>query len=250
MTFTSATLLGFVLVLTRLSVFFATAPIFSWITIPVRIKVGLALFCSFFFSLSLSPPEIGAGVGLLEVVLMFMMEGIYGLSLGLILTMLYSAVKVCGRILEMQMAMSMAQEMDPFRGERQQPLSILFEIIFLLLLLSANVHHMFLELLHTSFEAFGPGEFPGVAGMTQAVIEAGSMMLVFGLRLAIPALVVFTILMVVLAVMARIAPEMNILFLSLPFKVGLGLLIAAYLVPYIQTYVSEYANAVGRMLPI
>ena len=42
-------LLGFVLVLTRISAFFMVLPVFGWKAIPVRIKVAVALLLSIFF---------------------------------------------------------------------------------------------------------------------------------------------------------------------------------------------------------
>jgi hypothetical protein len=45
-------------------------------------------------------------------------------------------------------------------------------------------------------------------------------------------LAAFLLLMVILAVLARIVPEMNILFISLPLRVGLGLLMAAAFLPF------------------
>ncbi|MHC4587642.1 MAG: flagellar biosynthetic protein FliR, partial [Planctomycetota bacterium] len=43
-------LLGFVMVLTRISAFFMVLPVFGWRTIPVRIKVGLTILLAIFFS--------------------------------------------------------------------------------------------------------------------------------------------------------------------------------------------------------
>ncbi|NIP26606.1 MAG: flagellar biosynthetic protein FliR, partial [Phycisphaerae bacterium] len=84
-------------------------------------------------------------------------EATYGLALGLIAALIFSAVKLSGRIIERQMGLSMAQVLDPLTGERTQPLGSLLEMIFLILFLSANGHHMLLLIISKSYEAFPPG---------------------------------------------------------------------------------------------
>ena len=48
-------LLGFALVLTRISAFFLVLPVFGWKSIPVRIKVAVTVLVAFFFSLITIP---------------------------------------------------------------------------------------------------------------------------------------------------------------------------------------------------
>jgi len=81
-------------------------------------------------------------------------------------------------------------------------------------------------------------------------VEAGSVMLVAGLRLSAPMVAAFLLLLVVLAVLARIVPEMNILFVSLPMRVGLGLLMAVIFLPLLSRFVSEFSDLLGKVLPL
>jgi flagellar biosynthetic protein FliR len=71
-----------------------------------------------------------------------------------------------------------------------------------------------------------------------------------GLKMAAPILAAFLLLMVVLAVLARMVPEMNILFISLPLRVGLGLLMVVAFLPFINTFVGEFADLMGKLLPV
>ena len=143
----------------------------------------------------------------------------------------------------------MAQILDPLTGERSQPLGSLLEILFLIMFLSANGHHMLLLIISKSYEAFPAGSIPTIPVLTGGVVKAGSTMLIAGLKLAAPILAAFLILMVVLAVLARIVPEMNILFISLPLRVGLGLLMVMIFFPFINGFVAEFADWMGKLLP-
>jgi len=243
-------LLVFAMVLTRLSTFFLVAPVFSWRTVPVRIKAAMAIMVSIFFSMIMPVKVVEGDVSTLKIVLMLANEATYGFALGLVAVLIFSAVKMSGRIIERQMGMAMAATMDPLTGEQAQPLGMLIEIIFIFLFLSANGHHLLLMVLNRSYEAFPVGSIPTVGVLTSGAVESGSAMLIAGLRLSAPILTAFMVLMVTLAMLARVAPEMNILFISLPLRVGLGLLMAAVFLPFIGGYVSEFADLMGKLLPL
>jgi len=243
-------LLGFVMVLTRISAFFIVLPVFGWKSIPARIKVAITVLLTIFFSM-ITPLAINSReVSVLEAILLLANEATYGLALGLIVYLVFATVKFSGRIIERQMGLAMAEILDPLTGERAQPLGMLLETIFILLFLSANGHHMFLLIISRSYETFPAGSIPTMPVLVGGVINAGSTLLVAGLRLAAPILAAFLVLMVALAVLARIVPEMNILFISLPLRVGLGLLMAAIFVPFINGFVAEFADWMGKLLPI
>jgi len=243
-------LLGFALVLTRISAFFIILPVFGWKSIPIRIKVAVTVLTSFFF-LMITPLSIDATkVTAVQVVLLIANEATYGLALGLIVTVIFTAVRFSGRIIERQMGLAMAQILDPLTGERAQPLGSLLEMIFVILFLAANGHHSFLLIISRSYDTFPVGSIPTISVLTSGVTGASSAMLLLGLRLAAPILAAFLLLMVVLAVLARIVPEMNILFISLPLRVGLGLLMVTIFLPFIDGFVAEFADWMGKLLPL
>jgi flagellar biosynthetic protein FliR len=243
-------LLGFMMVLTRISAFFIVLPVFGWKSIPFRIKIAITVLLTVFFSM-ITPSAIESReVSVLEAILLLANEATYGLALGIIVYLVFTTVKFSGRIIERQMGLAMAQILDPLTGEQSQPLGMLLEMIFILLFLSANGHHMFLLIISRSYETFPAGSIPTMPVLAGGVIKAGSTLLVAGLRLAAPILAAFLVLMVALAVLARIVPEMNILFISLPLRVGLGLLMAAIFVPFINGFVAEFADWMGKLLPI
>jgi flagellar biosynthetic protein FliR len=243
-------LLGFVMVLTRISAFFMILPVFGWKSIPVRIKVSITVLLTIFFSM-ITPVSVNTGqISSVKAVLLIANEATYGLALGLVVTFVFASVKFSGRIIERQMGLAMAQILDPLTGERSQPLGSLLEMIFVLLFLSANGHHLFLLIISRSYDSFPVGSIPTIPVLTEGIINAGSTMLLHGLKLAAPILAAFLLLMVVLAVLARMVPEMNILFISLPLRVGLGLLMVAVFIPFIGSFVGEFAKLIGKLLPL
>jgi len=248
MEFFEGRILAFVMVLTRVSAFMMSAPLFSWIAIPVRIRVSVAFLISIFFAMITPPAESVNSI--VAIFLLLTNEVVYGIALGLTTTLLYSAVKMSGRIAERQMGMAMAEIMDPFTGERAQPVGMIMEIFFILLLLSVDAHHLFLKTIDRSFEVFPPGSIPKIAMLLQGIISTGTVMLTMALKLAVPIIGVFMVMTVVLGVLARVAPEMNIFFLSFPVRIGLGLVMMTYLMPFINGYTDQFAKLLGKLLPL
>lgn len=214
----------------------------------MRIRVAVAFLTSIFFAMI--TPAAESVNSIISVFLLLANEAVYGIALGLSTTLLYSAVKMSGRIAERQMGMAMAEVMDPFTGERAQPIGMMMEILFIMLLLSVDAHHLFLKTIARSFEVFAPGSIPEVAMLVKGIVSAGSMMLVMALKLAVPIMGVFMVMTVVLGVLARIAPEMNIFFLSFPIRIGLGLIMITYLVPFINSYTVQFAKLLSKLLPL
>ena len=86
--------------------------------------------------------------------------------------------------------------------------------------------------------------------MLESVVASGSMMLMLGLKIAAPLLGAFIILLVILAVLARVASEFNILFLSLPLRVGLGMVMTGMFTPFLLDFVRHYNEFFEKYLAI
>ncbi len=103
-------------------------------------------------------------------------------------------------------------------------------------------------LLAKSYTAFPPTAGVDAAVLAGVVLAAGQAMLELGLRMAGPLLAGFLVLSVVLAVLARVLPEINILLASYPLRVGLGLLLAAGMMPLMGDFANDLCLWMQRTL--
>jgi flagellar biosynthetic protein FliR len=243
-------LLGFALVLTRISGFLLVLPIFGSRLLPIQIKAAAAVLLSLFFCATVPLGVDPTRVSTLGALMLLAGEAVYGLALGLIAALLFSVVQLSGHVIEQQMGLTMAEIVDPLTDEEAGPFASLLEMIFLLLFLSANGHHLFLLVLSKSYSAFPAGTIPTLGVLVGGVIESGSVMFVACLRLAAPLLAAFLLLMVALALLARLIPEMDIFFLGLPMQAALGLFLAAIFLPFMGTFVTEMAEWMAKLLPL
>ena len=141
-----------------------------------------------------------------------------------------------------------ASVIDPTSGEQGAPVSMMLETAFMMLFLVAGGHHLLMLAIHRSFEVFPVGSAPNAALLAGGLIRAGTAMLMFGLKLGAPVLAAFVVLSVIMGVLARVLPEMNILMMSFPLRVGLGLFMASALMPVMNDFTIELAQWMNREL--
>jgi flagellar biosynthetic protein FliR len=245
----------FAMVLTRITAFFLAAPIFGTDSLPATMKIAATLMLSIFFSVAnpqaapagFSGAEQGAAI---QAVLLLGGEAAYGVALGAIANIIFSAVKLGGRIAEDQMGLTMAQIVDPFSEEPGAPLASILEMIFVIAFLSANGHHLLIRVIQRSYELFPAGKIPTMATLAGNMLEATSVMLIAGLRIAAPVFAALLVLLVALAILSRIVPEMDIFFISFPLRILLGFILAIAMMPFINEFVSETAKLMAKVLPL
>lgn len=250
MDFLSGIVLGFALVLTRVGAFFSVFPLFGWQVIPLRLKVAMIVVAGIFFGSQVDCPVRPEEVFGLQSVLMIIHEAIYGLGLGLVCALLFLAVQVSARIVEQEMGLSMANVFDPLSGDQAESLSVLCETIFALLFLAVGGHHVLLQLVQQSFVRYPIGSIPDLESLTRGLIEASSAMLLLGLQMAGPIVAASLLTLTIMAIMSKVAPEANVLFLSFPLRIGMGFFMVGIFFPFLQYFMNEFTTWLDKLLPL
>ncbi len=239
-----------VLLIARITAFFGVLPIFGWSPLPMIVRAGIALWVSLFYAFTMSLPPVTGETGYFALGLVIGQEIIIGLGLGLAANLVYLAVQQGGKIISQEMGLTDASVIDPTSGEETEALSMFFEVTFMVLFLTAGGHHMLMMLIGRSYDVFPLAQAPDISRLAEAVLTTCGQMLVFALKLSAPLLAAFLILTVALAVVSKALPETNVLFLSFPLRIGLGLLIAAALMPSLSAFTDELQRWLGEFLAV
>jgi flagellar biosynthesis protein FliR len=230
------------LLLGRVSAFLLALPVFGWQMLPMTVRAGLAILVTGFFAMAGGVPKVQADLSLFGAALLLVQESLTGLALGLALNIVFQAARQAGAIAAEFMGLTDASVIDPSSGEESDVMAIFFEIAFVLLFLAAGGHLMMLRVLGLSYQAFPVGSMPDAAALADLFVRSGTDMLTFSLRLAAPLMGAFLLLTVALAVLSKAMPEVNVLFLSFPLRIGLCLLVAAAMMPALSGFTEELAE--------
>ena len=243
-----AILLPFALLTARIGGFILVSPIFGWQAVPVVVRSGLVLMLTVFFGANMPPVINSLAVHWLYAIVLIAQEAIIGLALGLTARLVYSAVQQGGLIAAQQMGFSDAGVFDPISGSQSRPVATFFEMIFALLFLAAGGHYLLLKIIASSFKSFPVAGTPDISLLTEGIVVAGSTMMLFALKIAAPVLAAFLVLAVLLCILARVLPEMNILMTSFPLRVGVGIFMAGVIMPSLNTFTTELAKWMQKNL--
>ena len=235
------------LLLARVSAFLIVLPVFGWRSLPTVVRAGMALTMTFFFAMAgigrVEPVEL-TSTGALEMGLLTVREIACGLALGLAVQFVFLAVQQAASIMAMQMGHGDAGIIDPTMGGQSSAITMLMEMSFVLLFLAADGHLLLIQILQRSLVVFPLGGQVDFGALAEGLVKAGSTMLLLALKLAGPVLAGFLLLSVVLGVLARVLPEMDVLTMSFPLRVGLGVLLASVTLPSLERFGME----LGRWL--
>ncbi|MFH1851030.1 MAG: flagellar biosynthetic protein FliR [Candidatus Neomarinimicrobiota bacterium] len=245
----------FMLILTRLTALLTTLPIFSYGSIPPRVRVMLA-----FVLAVIMLPLFGAGplpefTGLLDMLLAMTREMLIGLIIGFSARLIFEGFSMAGSFIAIQTGFQMANVMDPSTDQQEPIISHLWILLMTTIFLVADGHHLLIETLYANFRLIplGTGQIPPAVGQT--LIEGGSQAFDIAIRFAAPALVFFLLVDVAIGFIARVMPQMNIFMVAFPLKSGLGiffLIISLNIFPILYDVVysslGEYTSAMMQLL--
>ena len=230
----SVQVMSFAVVLFRVAGIMVFSPFYSSGAFPPQIKVILPLIVALTLAPMVPPSQLPAGFGLAQVVTSAFGEVLIGMVLGLTASFIFGGLQLAGQIIGFQLGFSIINVIDPQSAVESSVISILHNFIGLALFLLLNGHHWFFLAVSESLSYLPVGGVRLQGPLVEEVLRLSAQMFVSGLRIAGPVIAVTTIADVVLGMIGRAAPQINILIVGMPVKTLVGLAslsIALYFLP-------------------
>ena len=211
----------------RIGSFFLASPLFGYKIIPLQVRVVVAFATSFLIFSTIPIPNILELAGL-KIVLVIFQELVIGVSSGLILKIFFSSAELAGEKIAASTGLSFAGLVDPESGAQTPVVSQIFSFFMLLTFLSLNGHLLVIAILLESYKVLPIGATNINMSMIQLGIDAGGLMFKFGALIMLPVVVGITLLNVVIGIVTRSAPTLNLFSFGFPITM-LGTFIVLYL---------------------
>ncbi len=237
----------FTLALARIAGLFAAIPLFGGKRTPMTVKAAavLAMTLALFPIVRESFPRMPAGA--LSMGILVVRETLVGLTLSLLSQVIFAAVQFCGQLMGMQMGLSMASLFDPDSGQTQL-IATFQDLLAMLLFMTLGVHHIFIRGIVESYAVVPVGAWHMSGGLIKFFFSVTSGLFVLAIKLAAPVMVSLLAASVVLGIMARSFPQMNVFMISFPLNIGLGFLVlGASLMAFSQTLSGAFGGLAGQM---
>jgi flagellar biosynthesis protein FliR len=220
--FSIAEILRFAVVLMRVTGIMLCAPFFSNQSIPAQIRVVFALVTTLVLAPMLPLKAIPDGFQLGDVAPLFFSEVMFGVILGLAASLVFAGIQFAGQVISLQLGFSLIHLIDPQSNVESTVFSFLENYIALLFFLLVNGHHWFLLAINESFHSLPVGGIQLHGSLVQGMVHLSSEILTIGMRIAGPVIAVSLITDVVMGVLGRAAPQVNILIIGMPAKLMVG----------------------------
>jgi len=231
------------LVFARLSALLLSMPVFGYATVSGRIRLAIAVV----LTLVIAPGVAEAFTVTYSSRLLFGLdiarEIMLGLMLGFGARIIFEGFVMAGSLIGFQMGFAIMNVFDPSTQNNQGIIGSFWLLVVVTFFLVTNSHHLLIEIIFFNFKAIPPASalFHPEAG-TQ-LIGAGAMIYDLAVKFAAPMMMFLLMTDVAIAFMARVMPQLNIFFISLPLKIGIGifmLLISLHIFQSMFGYLIEY----------
>jgi len=220
------------LLLFRAGALVMTVPVFGHAAIPRQLRVWIMLMLALsVFSAGqvvvVAPPP--TAWHLFAVILG---ELAVGFLLGFAVILLFSAVQYAGHIIGLQMGLAVASVFDPMSAGQISIIGQFYYLIGMLVFLLLNGHHMVIEAFVQSYRLVPVGMVVIPPSMGELLTELTFMIFVVGIKLAAPVMITLYILNIILGIIARTVPQMNVFIVGFPLSIGIGLALIGISFPF------------------
>lgn len=190
------------------------------------------------------PPRLGDMIGFLFI------EILIGLFIGTATRMLFMALAVAGSFYSFMSGLASAFMFNPLMANQGSLLSVLLSLIGLLLIFVTDTHHLLIRTAVESYVLFEPGVFPMVGDMADAIARTVTDAFRLGLQLAAPIIVVALLFYVLLGLLARLMPQIQVFFIAMPLQIMIGLfLLMTTMSGTMMWFMREYRDFLSQFLP-
>ena len=243
--------ISFSLLLARVATFIGILPLLGGRNVPRSVKAGLALALTvMWFDFSVVPDKSlmnAADISWFALGLALGREMLLGAILGYALGLFLVPAHVAGEFITQQMSMSLGNIIDPNSNSSTGVVTQIFELLSLLIFLGLDGHHVFLAVLQGTLTRWPVGgavpEIPVAQFITGAAQTEE-----WGLMLVAPLAASLFLVTVVLALMSRAAPQMNVFSVGFAVQIGIGLLGTYLLLPDLIKAMAVMWGRMGEFL--
>ncbi|MGA1868995.1 MAG: flagellar biosynthetic protein FliR [bacterium] len=236
----------FVILLFRSGGILQGMPFLGGKIVPTQVKIFLSLILAFILTPVVTIRISSHIPNHFSLIWLAITEILIGLIIGYAAKLIFEGIQLSGQLVGFQIGLAVANVMDP---QTQNQISLFAQMeymVALLIFLSLNAHHIFIEAIVKSFEIVPPLCFHPGAAMMSKIIDLSGGVFVVALQIGAPVIATLLFTNACFGLMSRLAPQMNIFFVALPIGIAVGLLVLGGTMPYFYSYLRKSFQIMGK----
>lgn len=232
MNFTIENFEFFLLILVRVSGFIFSAPFYSLSNVPRRVRVGLSVFISILLFSTMQKYSLEY-VGVFGYAKLVIVELMLGIMMGYMTSICIYILNFAGQIIDMEIGFSMVNVMNPAANMSTTVTGTLYTYFVMLILLATDMYRYILSAMLDAFQFIPVGQAVFRVSIYSVMVTFIKDYFIIGFRIVLPMFAATLMINVVLGVLAKVAPQMNMFVIGLQLKVFVGLVILCLAGKYI-----------------
>ena len=242
----------FFLILVRVTTFLFLFPIFNSRVFPMLVKAFLSLMITMLLYNSLKVNVDVFPVNTIETIIMFFSEFVVGLAIGLSVLIFFAGVQFAGQVIGFQMGFSMINVVDPQSGTNISLIEQFAYWVAIIMFLMFNGHHLLIYGLTKSFDIINVGSIVFKKVLVRTFIDMSFQIFITGIKIGAPAIAALFLVNVGFGIMGKFAPQMNIMLVTFPISITVGLIFFLLSIQIIymitKPYIAGYKEIIFTIL--
>ncbi len=238
----------FLICLSRVAGFVGAIPVLLSNQTPPQVKAGLVVMVSLVLFPVMAPTLGDFSFTPATLLLVMVSEVLLGSMIGLIARMIFTAVEYGGTVIGYQMGFAAANVFDP-QSERQLALVSQFQNVFaILIFLAIDGHHIFFRIAVKSYTLLPPGHFNMSGQAIPYLISLSSRIFYLGIQFSAPILAVLLLSGLILGILARVFPQLNVFLLSFPLNIAISFTVIGLTLPLVTILLRREFDDLGARI--
>lgn len=240
----------FMLAFCRFGTFFVNMPTIGENFINVKTRLLFALSFCLIIAPLVKPitPALPKEVSVL--VSMVLAEMLVGFFLGMILRIYLEILSISGTIIAFHIGFSSATLLNPSFQEQGSVLSAFLVFVAIFVIYATRLHYLMIEAAFNTYNVFPIGQFPVIGDMANFMTTIVAQSFMIAVKISTPFIVSIVAFYVVLGVISKLAPQIQIFFISLPLQIIFGMFILSITLSSIFLYyLNQYSHLIANILP-
>lgn len=239
----------FLVILVRITGFVYTAPFFSLKNTPRNLKTGFSIALAIIIFTTI-PYQPLVYTGVIGYAIMVLEEALAGIILGFLANVCYQILGFAGQLIDTEIGLAMVNEFDPVTSSQVTISGTFYQYGVMLMLMVTYMHHYLLDALVDSFKLIPVGGVDFNPMIYNVAVKYIIDYCVIAFRIVLPVFAAMLIVNTILAIMAKVAPQMNMFVIGIQLKVLIGLavmLIVVELLPGVSGLIFDEMMDLMRM---
>ncbi len=210
----------------RFGVLAATLPLLDMRSVPPLWRIALA----FSFAAALAPgianslPAPAVTLSWPVLVMEAVRSLVVGALLGFTINLVFTAVRYAGSIVGMQIGFAIVNSYDPMSNSQVSVISQLYYLLAVLLFFTTGAHQILVAAMFQSCIAVPPFASGDPVGGAWYLLREFGTVFSLGLKIAAPVVIVLLLVSASMGVIVKTVPQLNVLVVGFPIKIGVGLI--------------------------